>query len=129
MKPGFLYHGSPKKIEGGYLLPRKPLDLGKRAENTHDAVYATEVKEIAIAMALVKCKGVKSSSVNFTKNPVAVISEGWPEQEFIYLYILPSDGFEKTHTAGHQWVSLKPVKPVREERLAVRGYLHLVRKK
>jgi hypothetical protein len=128
MKPKQLFHGSPDKIKGDILLPRQPKDLAKQPENLHLSVYATDIKEIAIAMALIKCKGVGPSSVIFSKKPVGIIYKGWPKQDHIYLYTVPSSTFEKTNKQGHQWISYDPIKPIRVVKLAVSDYIHLVRK-
>jgi len=128
MKPKYLYHGSVREIEGDKLLPKQASDLGERSENLHQAVYATNVKDIAIAMALISCKGVNCSSLYFKKRPFGVIYEGWPKQEYIYLYTLPSKTFKQEGGSGNQWYSTKPVKPSKVEKLKVNDYISLVRK-
>jgi len=125
MKPKYLYHGSPRELEGDALVPKQSKDLGNRPENLHKAVYATEIKGIAIAMAIIACKGVTGGSLNSVKEPHGIIF-GLPEQDYIYLHTLSSDTFEPA--VRPQWVSHVPVKPVKTEKLLVKDYLHLVRK-
>lgn len=42
MKPKYLYHGSAIPLIRKKLIPKKAKDLGKRKENMHKAVYATD---------------------------------------------------------------------------------------
>lgn len=73
--------------------------------------------------------GVKGSATHTRDRKVdAIIYDGFPEQDYFYLYTLNSDGFENKPSGSCQWVSLKPVKPVRMERLSVKDHIHLVRK-
>ena len=127
-KPESLYHGSVREIEGNKLLPKQAQDLGEELENLHHAVYATNVKEIAIAMAIISCRGVNGSSLRFRKKPFGTIYKGWPKQEYIYLYTLPSRTFEQEGGSGTQWYSLKPVKPKKVEKIYVKEHIHLIRK-
>lgn len=124
----YLFHGSTKEIKGNRLLPNQASDLGERPENLHKAVYATDVKEIAIAMAIISCKGVNYSSLDFKKKPFGIIYEGWPEQKNIYLYSLPRETFKQDGGSGHQYHSIKPVKPSKVEKLKTDDYIYLVRK-
>ncbi len=127
-KPRFLYHGSMREIEGEELLPRQAQDLLEVPENLHCAVYATNIKDIAIAMAITRCKGVHGSSLMFKWKPCGLIYDGWPEQEYVYLYTLPSDTFKQEGGGGFQWHSLKPVKPSKIERISVLDNIHLIRR-
>ena len=128
MKPKLLYHGSVRKISGDKFIPRQGKDLADAPENVHKAIYATYVKEIAIAMAIVRCKGVKSSSLDFNNKPYGRIYVGWPKQKYVYLYILPSDTFKQLGGGGRQWISYEPVKPTEVKKLAISDYVYLVRK-
>ena len=73
MKPKYLYHANVRRIEGNKLLPRQAKDLENLPENLHKAVYATNIKNIAIAMAIISCKGVNASSLKFKKKPFGII--------------------------------------------------------
>jgi hypothetical protein len=128
MKPKHLYHGSIKKIKGDYFIPKKPHDLEKNPDNLHTGVYATNVKEIAIAMSIISCKGVYWASLSFRKKPYGIIYKGWPKQKYIFLYTLPSKTFRKSGGHGKQYVSVKPVKPLSVQKLFVQDYISLVRK-
>ncbi|MDO8508742.1 MAG: hypothetical protein Q7S27_03605 [Nanoarchaeota archaeon] len=131
-KPEYVYHGSARELEGDKLIPNKATDLGDKPHNLLEGVYASDVKEQAIAMGILSCKGVGSSScgVHRKYNPKveAIIYEGWPEQDYFYLYTLSSETFESKPRGSHQYVSLVSVKPKKIERLLVKNYIHLVRK-
>lgn len=127
-KPKYLYHGSAQKIKGKKLIPHQPHDLENRPENLHQAVYATHVKEIAIAMAIISCRGVRYSSLSFSQTPPGVIYQGWPQQQKIYLYTLPVDSFQPNGGKGKQWISFQPVKPVKVEELLIKDYLYLIKR-
>jgi hypothetical protein len=127
MKHKYLFHGSVRKIKGDFLLPKQAKDLEKETENLHHAVYATDIKEVAIAMAIISCRGVKFSSLGFTKVPYGIIYDGWPEQEYIYLYTLENKNFKQEGGSGHQWYSTEPVKTFKVEKLKVNDYIYLVR--
>lgn len=128
MKPRFLFHGSVRKIKGDKLLPRKPEDLENNPENLHRAVYATNTKSIAVAMAIISCKGVNYAGLKFHKKPFGIIYKGWPKQKFVYLYTLSSKTFIQEGGSGNQWYSTKSVEPTKVERLKIADYLSLVRK-
>ena len=128
MDKRLLFHGSPNKICGIYLLPSKAKDLGEKTENIHRGVYATDERDMAMAMALLKCRGVCAASLSFKKGANGVIYVGWPEQEYIYLYTLPMQRFRKTPPLKHQFISFAPVRPLKEEKLRVAACIHVVRK-
>ena len=128
MKIKFFYHGSPKKIKGKFLLPNKPQDLEKKKENLRKAVYATNLKKSAIAMALICSKGVVSASIDIKKGKKAIVYEGWPKQKYVYLYTLPKKGFVKSKGISGQHVSSEPVCLIKTERIKVKNYLNLIRK-
>lgn len=124
----YLFHGSANKIRGDKLLPQQAKDLHEKPENLYKAVYATDIKEIAIAMAIICNKGVIYSALDFKKKPFGIIYEGWPTQEEIYLYILPSETFKQEGGAGHQYYSTEPVKPINLEKMSIKDYMYLIRK-
>lgn len=127
-KPRYLWHGSSKEIENDKLLPREARDLGGNPENLFRAVYATDKKELAIAMAIIKCEGVKCSSLNFSGNPpYGIIYEGMPKQEHACLFKLPSKTFQEAGHKGRQWASLEAVEPLGTEEIVVKNHMHLVR--
>jgi len=61
-KPRYVYHGGAKRLEGDKLTPKKATDLGDRPHNILEGVYASDIKEEAIAMGILSCRGVRSSS-------------------------------------------------------------------
>ena len=128
MKLKMLYHGSPKKIKGKFLIPNKPQDLGKPIKKIKKGVYATHIKNNAIAMAIICSKGVISGSLNFKKNKKAIIYEGWPKQKYIYLYSFLSEGFIKESKKSSEWISQNKVRVIDVQKLKINNYLNLLRK-
>jgi hypothetical protein len=127
-KPRYLWHGSSKEIKGDKLISREARDLGEHPENLLRAVYATDKRDLAIAMAIIKSEGVKCSSLNFNGNPpYGIIYEGIPQQEHAYLFKLPSKTFQETGHKGRQWVSLEAVEPLGIEEIVVKDHMNLVR--
>ncbi len=127
-KSKYLWHGSPKKIEGDMLLPRKGRDIRNVPENVQVGVYASDNKDIAIAMALVKCVGMVRGGLYYDKTPIQGIAyEGWPAQEQIYVYKLSSNTFRQSG-GERQWVSSEPVTYVNIEEIPVKDVIHLLRK-
>ncbi|MBD3247120.1 hypothetical protein GF378_00685 [Candidatus Pacearchaeota archaeon] len=129
-KPKLLYHGSPFKLKGTILKPKKAEDLEKNKSSTHKGVYASSLKKAAIAMAILSTKGVLYAGLDtFSKRfKKAQIYDGWPKAKYIYLYTLPSETFTDKPKGSAQWVSFEPVRPLKAERLKVEDYLHLVSK-
>ena len=134
MGPILLYHGSGNKLVGDKLSPKKANDLDKdNVNNSLTGVYASSVKDQAIAMALHSCKGVGRGSVGMGKvNGIikmtsSIIYDGWPEQDMIYLYEFSSKNFENKPKGSSQWVSFNSVKPDKIYKLLVKDYIHLVR--
>jgi len=129
-KPKYLYHGSSRKLKGKKLIPKKPSDIGKTKENKFKGVFATDIKQAAIVMALLSCKGVGNSSLSVInkKRARGIVYSGWPKQEYIYLYILPSKGFDNMPKGSWQWISFEPVKPLKTVKFKVSGYLDLIDK-
>ncbi len=128
MKTRYLYHGSIKKIIGERLIPKKAKDLEKDSKNMHSAVYATDIKEIAIAMAIISCKGVYGAKLRFDRKPYGIIYDGWPKQKYIYLYTLNIKDFKKMGGKGKQWASFKSVKPIKTKKLIIKDYIKLIKK-
>ena len=121
-----VYHGSPKKFKGRFLIPHKPHDLGKRKVNVIKGIYTTDIKNSAIAMAIISAKGVVSGTLFYRKR--SIIYEGWPKQKYVYLYHLPIQFFRETPKKSHQWVSVVKVKPIKTEKLKIKDYLCLIKK-
>lgn len=125
----FVYHGSCDKLVGDKLLPKQAVDYAEIPENSLQGVYASDIKEEAIATGIVSGKGVISASCGIKNNKVeAIIYEGWPIQEYFYLYILDAATFECKPEGSHQYISPEAVKPVKTEKLLVKEYIHLIRK-
>jgi len=120
-----LYHGSSKKLFGGYLKPNKPNDLSDTKENKYCGVYAADLKDQALAMGIISGK---AGTIGVTDGKVsAVIYDTWPRNKYFYLHVLSSEKFRNQPKGSHQWVSLEPIKPEKTERLRVDDYRGLVR--
>lgn len=131
-KPRILYHGSSTAITGKELIPKQSNDLGQNPENLIKGVYATDIKDLAIAMAIISSKGVNWSSLSFSKyekgKSKSIIYKGYPLQKEIYLYHLPSTNFIQSKRIKHQFVSKNKVKPIKFEKLNIKDYKHLFKK-
>ena len=128
-KPKYVYHGSGRELGSDKLIPKKATDLGENPDNILNRIYASDIKEEAIAMGIMSCKGIRSSGLHMKNGKMdAIIFDGWPEQNYFYLYILLSETFEERPKGSHQYVSLKPVKPQKIEKLSVKKYIGLVRR-
>lgn len=126
MKIKYLYHGSVNKIIGS-LSPKQPEDLANNPENLIKGVCATDIKNLAIAMALISCKGVYASGIEFdAKKAKGIIYRGWPKQERFFLYTLPVKYFKQSKGQLHQFICKKEVTPVQVEELKVSDYIHLI---
>ncbi len=130
MKPKYLYHGSGRKIKGR-LLPKKASDKTGNKDNSLKGIYASSWKKQAIIMGIFGCKGVKHASTHITgKNKIkAILYKGYPKQKYFYLYTLSSKNFENRPQKSYQWVSLKSVIPEKIEKLTVKEYINLIKKK
>ena len=133
MKIKYLYHGSGRRLRGDKLIPRKAKELDKKnKQNNFKGVYASDVKNEAIVMGILKSRGVQDSSCGFyTKHGTkveAIIYGGWPKQKYFYLYTLPAETFESKPRGSHQWVSFKSIKPIKIEKLVIKDYIYLIKK-
>ena len=105
MKPKYLYHGSAKKLIGNKLIPKQATDLAENPNNILNGIYASSLKDEAIAMALLKCKGVIGGASVQIRNKLsrnkynieAIVYGGWPKQKYIFLYTLPSTYCDVLH--------------------------------
>ena len=124
-----LYHGSPRKLVGKKLNPSWGDDSEERPENNSFAVYATDRKDLAIVMAIFRCKGIIGGSIDeYQEGKLnARIYGDYPSQEFIYLHHLPIKTFKQTKIDKHQFLSLVAVKPIKTEKIKVKDYHHLLR--
>lgn len=129
MKTLYIYHGSPKKLIGKKIIARLPHDIKNKKENILKGVYASDLKEVAIAMAIISCRGVLYASLS-TSKPTAkpgIIHEGWPTQKYVYLYTFNAKDFKKTSKSSHQWRCLKSIEPINTKKLKVKNYLYLIK--
>lgn len=115
-----LYHGTNRKLK--ILEPKKPAyDL---KENSMKAVFATDNKKLALAMALTCQKGSESFGshdcvkINFVKS--------YPKMKYVYLYYLNSKDFVKNKR--REYISIKKIIPIKVERYKVSELNSLWRK-
>jgi len=126
MKRAVLYHGSPNKLIGKEILPKKAKGLGKKKDKL-TGIYATRDKTAAIVMAIISCKGCGGSTLGMEKGKVWGIVYGkLPRKKYVYLYILPSKNFKKIDS--WQWASYKPVTPSKIIKISVSKYKKHIRK-
>lgn len=111
LKPDYLYHGSPKKLE--ILKPSQAIGFSGAGDNEH-AVYAVACYELAVAFALTLTAQTHTAvfSVDTQSNPPVIRLKDtlidW--QKTGYIYKLPLTSFQLI--APDQWVSYEPVIPV-----------------
>lgn len=111
LKPDYLYHGSPKKLE--ILKPSQAIGFSGAGDN-ENAVYAVARYELAVAFALSLTAQSASAifSVDTQRNPPIIRLKDtvidW--QKTGYIYKLPSSAFQLI--AQDQWVSYKAVIPI-----------------
>jgi hypothetical protein len=130
MKPRVLFHGTPTRMIGSSLRVSLGRDSGGKSDNSKLGVYATDLRSVALTRCLanVRCKGVESCSFGYDGPPYGVIYRGWPLQEVVFLYTVPSTGFKSAGGMGHQWVSTRAVEPISEEVVCVSDIIYLVRR-
>jgi hypothetical protein len=127
-KPPILYHGSPVHLE---RLEPRPARGVRTAHDRLTAVYATDLRSLAIAFALMPPSGAGALSceVHLASDPQEppriVYHAGRPTSGGVgWLYLLPSDTFEPL--PEHQWVSYSPIVPLACEQIQVEAYLHWI---
>ena len=126
IKPKYLWHGSP--IKKNKLISKQAFSL-KNKEERQIGIYATNIKERSIAMAILHQKGVRGSRLNFPKGKViGTIFNGWPKQKYFYLYKLSSKTFSKIPRNDWEFISKESVKPLKVVRLKTSDYIHLIKK-
>lgn len=122
-----LFHGSSNELSGDFLNPSQGKDVAERPENNYFAVYATDRKDLAIAMAIIGCSDTIGGSIDeYVDGKLnAKIYGDFPSQEYIFLHYLPIKSFKQTKIDEHQFYSLKVVKPLKTEKIRVKDYYHL----
>ncbi len=113
----YLYHGSNKKLK--LLMPSTPSDPKK--QNSLNAVYATDNKDYALAMALTN---QKNSTSFVTFNPLKMhFVRGSPKMKSVYLPYLPAKSFKKN--ALHQFISFSLIQTLKIEKHSIYELSHL----
>ncbi|MCK4670253.1 MAG: hypothetical protein KAT43_03540 [Nanoarchaeota archaeon] len=125
-KPKYLWHGSIRKMNT--IKPSKAVDLSGHPASNKKAVYATDIKALAIEFGLVDRRYKKYA--DYSKKPVqmVLINGNIRKGKTFYLYKLSSRGFTEAPKGSHQWINLKEVKPIEMQELKVDDYKHLCRK-
>lgn len=128
MKPDYVYHGSARNLVGARIKPQKAKDLSGKRENSYTGIYATDIRDHAVIMAILGSRGVNGSSLSLN-DPEAkgIVYDGWPEQKEVFVYDLQSTNFRRTAPNSHQWISFDSIKPSRIETINVNDYIHMVR--
>lgn len=126
MKPKYLWHGSTKKLD--VIEPFQAVDLSGGPAGNLRAVYATDMKELAIGFGMIDKKYKKFA--DYSKKPVqmVVIDGDIRKGKSFYLYKLSSKGFREAPKGSHQWVCFEKVRPIEIQKLKVDDYKHLFRK-
>lgn len=123
----YLWHGSVEKFEK--LIPSQATDISGHHESNKKAVYATDLKNLAISFGL-KDKN-SNSYAHWTKsgefNGMVVVKGKIRTGKEFYLYKLDSKDFEKCKGVSHQYYSKEEVKPIKVLELKVDDYIHLIR--
>lgn len=117
-----LYHGSDQVIND-FIEPRKAEDALSSA-NSQEAVYATDIFNIAKGMSLTEDKwsfadyGAKDFKVVFAEEPPDA-------NKFRYVYELSPTGFQKDPSEPHQYLSKSPAKIIKVHKFTTEelGYL------
>ena len=128
MNSEILYHGSLHKLRGKSLNPSKPEDVEENKDNLIKGVYATDKKEVAIAMAIITDRCSATLHLKPKKGYYSTVYEGWPTRKIIYLYYLPKNKFFESPRGSHQFVSKNSVKVIKTETIKVKNYIHLLKK-
>lgn len=131
-KVAYLYHGSSTPdIES--FAPRPARGVGPDQDKLV-AIYATHVKELAIAFALplrTNAEGHLAWRLDFPQDlaehdPTVILVAGALDLErHGYLYRLPAESFEQIDE--WQWVSMEVVAPVDVELVAPVRYIHWIK--
>ena len=136
MKPPVLYHGSQDKT--ARLEPRPAGGVGPD-EDQLTAVYATHLKNIAIAFSL-PIRPIGDGGVSFgvdfgVERPEDLNEDIEPHIDLEvgsldldrpgYVYVLPPDSFEPVDP--WQWASSEPVEPVDVIEIDPKRYAHWIR--
>ena len=120
----YLWHGSKSKHD--ILYPQQADDTGGKEESNKNAVYATPIAQVAIAMGLTT---PGSDTGMFPNDPQMVLFKGGIRKgEMIYLHKVPKDLFIKHN--DREWYSkpgVKEVKPLEVVTVPVDKWLHLIR--
>lgn len=125
-KPKYLWHGST--VKSRVLKPKQAIDLSGRKESNKKAIYATDLKVLAIEFGLIEKRAIKFA--DYRKKPVkmVIIKGRIRKGKKFYLYKLNTKGFREAPKGSHQWMSLKEVNPIEILELRVNDYLHLCRR-
>ena len=111
-----LFHGSAKKIGSGFLLPNIPSDLSKR-KNLR-GVYATNVRAIALGMAIASIRGIEGFA-DYESRPFKFVLVNGSPKGSVYLYTLPKKGFKEEPKRSGQFISPERVRILSVEKLGV----------
>ncbi len=122
-----LYHGSSRKLKGECLLPGQGEDSDDRPQNQQKGVYAWDIKNMAIMMAIISAANGMGSVDQF-EEPYGTLYAKFPENKEVYVHHLNAEDFSQTPGTDHQFISEKPIKPIKTETINTSDFKHLIRK-
>ncbi len=124
MKPKLLYHGSSEYIK--ILTPHLANDANNPA-GCLNGVYATDIKKVALAFTLGGIADRLGRLSRFMEGKGSMVFvHGTPNIGGIgWLYILSSKNFKEI--SPHQWISQKPIKPLKIIKIRVDKYSRIWR--
>ena len=116
-KPKYLWHGSTRKFK--VIRPSQAKDISGHPMSNMKAVYATDIKELAIGFGLVDKKYKKFA--DYSKKPVqmVIINGNIRKGKHFYLYKLSSRCFKEMPRGSHQWLSFEKIIPKKIIKLKV----------
>lgn len=125
-KSRYLWHGSVRKRK--ILKPSQALDRSGHKESNLKAVYATDLKRLAICFGLVDKSAVTFAAYESKPLQLVIIKGKIRLRKKFYLYKLNKKDFRKSKGILHQYSSQKEVIPAEIIELNVDDYTDYCRK-
>ncbi len=120
----YLWHGSKNRNE--VLVPRQARDTGGAESSNKNAVYATPIEDVAIAMGMTT---PGSETGMFPDDPQMVLFKGKIRKgEMVYLHKVPKDLFIKHNSREYySKPDVKEITPIEIKEVPVDDHLDLIR--
>ena len=127
VKPNYLYHGSPEKLDR--IEPRPARGVGPEKDRLN-AVYATHIQNLAIAFSLPFVPNENNNlslqvSLQAAEPEIHLEAGSLDMARSGFLYTVPSASFEQLD--DEQWVSYSSVEPCDKVRINPKDFLHWLR--